>query len=64
MTAAKTLKVILKGDDWTYSQKFLVYDEFKLEREDPVVYNCIKLARECLKVDPEDEEVKCSMVCK
>lgn len=60
--SAKVLKVILKGDDWTFSRKYLVYDEIKLDREDPKVGECIKDARECLKVTPEDEEVKCSMV--
>ena len=64
MATAKTLKVILKGDDWTFSHKFLVYGEVKLEREDETVATCIQDARKCLTVTPEDEEVKCSMVSK
>ena len=64
MATAKTLKVILKGDDWTFSHKFLVYGDIKLEREDPVVQECIVNATKCLTVTAEDEEVRCSMISK
>ncbi len=64
MATVKVLKVILKGDDWTFSHKYLIYDEIKLEREDPVVRGCIQDARSRLKMEPDEEEVKCTMLSK
>ncbi len=64
MSTVKVLKVILKGDDWTFSNKYLVYDEIKLEREDPVVMECIQDARNHLQAEPEEEEVKFTMISK
>lgn len=64
MSAAKVVKIILKGDDWTFTHKYLVYDQFKVEREDPVIQECIQNARGCLSMQPNDEEIRCSMVHK
>lgn len=64
MTTASTIKVIFKGEDWKYTQKFLVYGDVKLDRDDPTVKECLDAARNCLSVIPEDEEIKCSLVNK
>lgn len=60
--AAKVLKVSLKGEDWTFTKKFLIYDELILDEEAEEVRACIIDAKECLKITPDDAEVKCSLV--
>ena len=62
--SAKVLKVILKGDEWTFSTKYLVYNEFQLDNSDPVVQEHIADAKAKLTVIPEDVEVRCTMVNK
>ncbi len=64
MTTMKTIQVLFKGDDWKFIRKYLVYEDVKLDEEDPVVKNLIKDARDCLTVKPEVEEVKFNMVSK
>jgi hypothetical protein len=60
--SAKVLKVILKGEDWTFAKKYLLYDEVILNENSERVQECIQDARECLKVTAEDAEVKASLV--
>ena len=56
------LKVVLKGEDWTYTQKFLIYEEFSLSEEDPFVGKCIKEATNSVKLTPEDISFKINKV--
>jgi len=61
---AKTLKVIAKGEDWTFARKYLVYGDVMIDDKDPEVIKCIEDATQCLKVTADDIEVKCSMIRK
>jgi len=62
--AATTLKVILKGEDWTFTKKFLIYEKVILDDYDPVVADCIQATKNLLNVPAEDAEVKSSLVLK
>lgn len=52
------LKVILKGDDWTFTKKYLMYESYALDEDDQYVKPCIDDAKECLKVMATDAEIK------
>jgi len=56
------LKVVLKGEDWTFTKKYLMYEPYKNDEDDEVVKRCLDDARDCLKVTPEDAEFKTSKV--
>lgn len=60
--SAKVIKVILKGEDWTFNKKYLIYDEVILDEEADKVKECIKDAQDCLKITADDAEVKTSLV--
>lgn len=49
------LKVVLKGEDWTFTRKYLMYETYNLDENDPHVKTCLDDARECLKLIPDDE---------
>jgi hypothetical protein len=58
----KTITVILKGDDKTYREKFLIYDELVMNPNDAFIKECIDTAKKNF-VDPIEEiQVKASMV--
>lgn len=56
------LTVILKGEDWTFKKKFLVYEPFKNDEDDELVKRCIDDAKDCLKITAEDAEFKTSKI--
>jgi hypothetical protein len=56
------LKVLFKGEDWTFNKKFLVYEDFSLKDEDPKVQECIKDAQDCVKLTPDDVSFKITKV--
>lgn len=60
--SAKVLKVILKGEDWSFVKKYLIYEEVVLDEGSEHVKRCIDDARDCLKITPDDAEVKSSLV--
>ena len=62
--SAKILKVILKGEDWCFTKKYLIYEEVVLDETSDLVRKCMTDARECLKITPDDEEIKTSLVLK
>lgn len=64
MSAPTTLTVILKGEDWTFRKKYLVYETVTLDDDCEVVQKCKKDAEDHLKVTPEDLEYKTSQVVK
>lgn len=59
---ATELKVVFKGEDWTFNKKFLVYEEFTLKDQDPKVQECIKDAQDCIKLTPEDVSFRITKV--
>jgi len=52
------LTVILKDSDRTYRQKFLIYEEYSPNTEDPVILNCINEAKKNFEGDPESIQIK------
>lgn len=57
-----TVKVILKGEDWTFTKKYIIYDEIIMHEDTDKLAACIKDARECLKISADDCEIKSSML--
>lgn len=55
------LTVILKDSDRTYRQKFLIYEAFAVNDQDPVVLMCIENAKKNFEGEPESIQVKISM---
>ena len=60
----RELSVTVKGIESSYKQKFLVYDQFCFDEEDPVIKDCIKEALSNAKIEPEDIKVRALMVVK
>jgi hypothetical protein len=52
------LTVILKDSDRTYRQKFLVYDSYTPNEDDPVILNCIHEAKKNFDGNPESINIK------
>jgi hypothetical protein len=59
---AKELTVTVKGEDSTFKQKFLIYDDFVMNENDPVIKNHVKEALANAKIEPDDIKVRCLMV--
>lgn len=55
------LTVILKDSDRTYRQKFLCYQAYSTSLEDPIIGECIKLAKKSFEGEPESIQVKIHM---
>lgn len=55
------LTVILKDDEKTYKEKFLLYSQVTLDVEDGTVKACIAKAQESFRAIPEDIIIKASM---
>lgn len=65
MATPTTLTVILKGEDWTFRKKYLVYETVTLDDEEcEIVKQCKKDAEDHLKVTASDLEYKTSQVVK
>lgn len=62
MSVATTLKVVLKGEDWGFYKKFLVYEPVTLNEECESAAKCLEDALSCLKITPDDVEFKVSQV--
>ena len=58
----KTLTVILKGEDKTYREKFLIYDTVVLDEESTIIKDCIVTAKKNFRDPIEEVQVKASMV--
>jgi hypothetical protein len=52
------ITVILKDSDRTYRQKFLIYEKFTLDQDDPVIHMCIFEAKKNFEGDPESVQIK------
>ena len=59
---SKELTVIIKDDDKTCKQKFLIYDNFTMKEDDPTVAECIRLSKENFKGSPDSIQLRCLMV--
>ena len=58
MEIASELTVILKDDESTYRQKFLLYDQYTISPEDPTIMECIETAKQNIKVQPTEIQIK------
>jgi hypothetical protein len=56
------LTVILKCEEKTYKEKFLVYESYSMSEDDPVILEYINTAKASLKSEPEEILVRVSMV--
>lgn len=61
---SKEVTVILKDSERTYRQKFLVYEEFKMNEDDGLIRTCIASAKKNFDGEPEDIQIRCLMVVK
>lgn len=52
------LTVILKDSDRTYRQKFLIYENYCVCDEDPVIRRCIEDAKKNFEGEPESIQIK------
>ena len=52
------LTVILKDSDRTYRQQFLVYEQYSVSEDDPVILACIEQAKKDFQGDPETIQIK------
>jgi hypothetical protein len=58
------ITVVLKNAERTDRQKFLVYEQFCWDSQDPVLSACIKQAIEKFKDEVEDVIIQAKMVLK
>jgi hypothetical protein len=54
----KEVTIILKFEDKTMREKFLIYDEFKVSTSDLTIANCIDQAKKSFIYAPEEIRVK------
>jgi hypothetical protein len=52
------LTVILKDSDRTYRQKFLIYEQYTMSEDDPVIRMCIEEAKKNFEGEPESIQIK------
>lgn len=55
------LTVVLKDDERSYRQKFLIYHDYMANEDDPTVCECIDDARKNFAGEPETIQVKIHM---
>ena len=55
------LTVILKDEDRTYRQKFLIYESYVIAESDPIVITCIEAAKKNFDGEPESITIKISL---
>lgn len=49
------LTVTIKGSEQTYKQKFMLYDTFTWDYNDPTIKNCVQEARANAKIEDVDD---------
>ena len=55
---AVEVTISIKSEDSTYKQKFLVYEDFKMSGDDPLVMEMIKETQDQCKMIPDDIKVR------
>lgn len=56
------LTVTIKGEERSYKQQFLLYEEFKWDENDPIIKQCVDEALSNAKIEPEDIKVRALLV--
>jgi len=56
------LTVVIKGEDSSYKQKHLIYDDVIMTPDDPKIKELIDLALQNAKIIPETIKIKTNMV--
>lgn len=56
------LTVTVKGEEITYKQKFLLYEEIMWSEDDAVIKKCVNDALSNAKIEPEDIKVRALLV--
>lgn len=56
------LTIILKDEERTYRQKFLIYEHVELHPMDEVIKRCVSESKKNFQGEPEDIQVKTLMV--
>lgn len=56
------LTVTCKDSERTTKQKFLLYDKFEFNQDDPTIMACIHEAVQKFGSDPEDIKLRCLLV--
>lgn len=59
---SKELTVILKDEARSYREKFLVYEDFSMLPDDPLINMCVEKAKKNFDGEPEDIQVRVLMV--
>jgi len=52
------LTVILKDSHRSYRQKFLIYEDYAVSENDPVIQKCIEEAKKNFEGEPENIQIK------
>jgi hypothetical protein len=52
------LTVILKDSERTYRQKFLCYQSYSTSEDDPLINECITIAKKNFEGEPEEITIK------
>lgn len=55
------LTVVLKSEDRTYRQKFLIYEDYLVSLEDPIILQCIEDAKKTFEGEPDSIQIKIHM---
>lgn len=55
---AVEVTVSIKGEDSTFKQKFLVYEDFHMKHDDPIIIGLIKETQDQCKIIPEDIKIR------
>lgn len=52
------ITVTIKGEESTFKQKYLCYEEFIFSENDPYIQNLVKQALDSAKIEPVDIKVR------
>lgn len=56
------LTITIKGEESTFKQKFLIYEEYAMSENDPLIKKCVEEALSNAKIEPEDIKVRSLLV--
>jgi len=55
------LTVVLKDSERTFRQKFLMYDQYAMNEDEPAILRCIEEAKKSFEGEPENIQIKVHM---